>query len=212
MATLPISPTANHPSTIAAVPTCPETAPYVSVSAIDAVELLFICCQSTETKTNPNERLIIPKATCETGREGNGFTSTSDPPSFISECHPGNVDRSRKHPKARTIAIYLCRIVELLVTLLCTAVSQRAVDSHSSPSNTIFVLNSSAIKIKFSGSGVVSVVMLPVMLLDFSALTMLASIFALLEQTRPSSPCDMQSPMYPARTSNVDPEVVCEIL
>lgn len=36
------------------------------------------------------------QATCETGLEGKGLTSASEPRSSISSCQPGNVERRSK--------------------------------------------------------------------------------------------------------------------
>ena len=51
------------------------------------------------------------RATWETGREGKGLTSRSEPRSSISSCQPGKVARRRKHTKARTMATMLDEVV-----------------------------------------------------------------------------------------------------
>ena len=50
---------------------------------------------------------IRARATCETGREGKGLTSRSEPRSSVSSCQPGNVARRIKVMKARTMATML---------------------------------------------------------------------------------------------------------
>lgn len=50
---------------------------------------------------------MIAKAICETGREGNGLTSRSEPWSSSSSCQPGKVARSRRQMNAKTIATIL---------------------------------------------------------------------------------------------------------
>jgi hypothetical protein len=48
------------------------------------------------------------RATCETGREGNGLMSMSEPVrASRSSCQPGKVARRRKVTKARIIATML---------------------------------------------------------------------------------------------------------
>ena len=47
------------------------------------------------------------RATWETGREGKGFTSRSEPRSSISSCQPGKVARRMKQTKAKIIATML---------------------------------------------------------------------------------------------------------
>lgn len=47
-------------------------------------------------------------AACETGRDGNGLTSTSEPVcAFSSSCQPGNVARRMKVMKAKMMATIL---------------------------------------------------------------------------------------------------------
>jgi len=43
----------------------------------------------------------------ETGREGKGLTSRSEPRSSVSSCQPGNVARRMKQTKARMMATIL---------------------------------------------------------------------------------------------------------
>ena len=48
------------------------------------------------------------RATCETGRDGKGRTSASEPRSSTSSCQPGKVARRMKHMNARIMAMILC--------------------------------------------------------------------------------------------------------
>lgn len=54
-------------------------------------------------KTNAN-------AACETGRDGNGLTSTSEPSWRDSVCQPGKVARRMNVMKAKTIAMILGKV------------------------------------------------------------------------------------------------------
>ncbi|KAF3387861.1 hypothetical protein DPV78_011998 [Talaromyces pinophilus] len=74
----------------------------IELAATDAV-----CCHNTDTSTNTEEIPIKVKATCDTGREGKGLTSRSEPLASISSCQPGNVARRMKQKKARTSATIL---------------------------------------------------------------------------------------------------------
>lgn len=53
---------------------------------------------------------MIASETCDTGREGNGFTSTSDPSSFSAVCQPGKVAKRTKQTKAKMIAMILIKL------------------------------------------------------------------------------------------------------
>ena len=97
----------NHPSTIAAVPTPLWTLPFPKSCAIVLAATEAVCCHNTLTRTNTDATKMSASATCETGRDGNGLTSLSDPRSSISSCQPGNVARRMKHAKARMIATIL---------------------------------------------------------------------------------------------------------
>lgn len=97
----------NQPSTIADVPTPLLTLPLPMSWAIVLAATDAVCCQRTETSTNTEAMKMRASAVCETGREGNGFTSTSEPDSSRSSCHPGKVASRMKQKKARTIATML---------------------------------------------------------------------------------------------------------
>lgn len=66
-----------------------------------------MCCHSTEINPNANAVIRAANAACETGRDGNDLTSTADPESLTSSCHPGNVDRRMNATKQIAIARYL---------------------------------------------------------------------------------------------------------
>ena len=50
---------------------------------------------------------MMARATWDTGREGKGLTSRSEPRSSNSSCQPGKVARMRKQMKARMMATIL---------------------------------------------------------------------------------------------------------
>jgi hypothetical protein len=80
----------------------------IELAATDAV-----CCHNTDTSTNTEEIPIKVKATCDTGREGNGLTSRSEPLASISSCQPGNVARRMKQKKASTSATILKHYISM---------------------------------------------------------------------------------------------------
>ena len=97
----------NHPSIIADVPTPLFTLPFPRSCAIVLAATDAVCCHSTETSTKTEATKMSARATWETGREGKGLTSRSEPRSSISSCQPGKVARRRKQTKARTMATML---------------------------------------------------------------------------------------------------------
>jgi hypothetical protein len=95
----------NQPSTIADVPTPDLTLPFPKSCAIVAAATDAVCCHSTETRTKMDAMKMSARATCETGLDGKGLTSTSDPVrSSRSSCQPGKVARRTKVKKARMMA------------------------------------------------------------------------------------------------------------
>lgn len=50
---------------------------------------------------------MVARAAWETGREGKGFISVSEPEEEVSVCQPGKVARRRKVRKERTMATML---------------------------------------------------------------------------------------------------------
>lgn len=97
----------NHPNIIAEVPTPDLTLPFPKSCAIVLAATDAVCCHSTETRTKTEAMKIKASATCDTGREGKGLTSRSEPRSSVSSCQPGKVARRRKVTKARTMATML---------------------------------------------------------------------------------------------------------
>ena len=96
-----------QPSTIAAVPTPLWTLPFPRSCAIVLAATEAVCCQRTLTRTNTEATKIKASAICETGRDGNGLTSRSEPRSSVSSCQPGKVARRMKHTNARMMATIL---------------------------------------------------------------------------------------------------------
>ena len=56
---------------------------------------------------NTEAMKMSARAAWETGREGNGLTSCSDPEGSVSSCQPGNVASKMKHMNARMTATIL---------------------------------------------------------------------------------------------------------
>lgn len=97
----------NQPSTMALVPTPERTAPFPKSSDIVLAATDAVCCHSTDTSTKMDAMKMIASATCETGREGKGLTSRSEPTLSSSSCQPGKVARRRKQMKAKMMAMML---------------------------------------------------------------------------------------------------------
>jgi hypothetical protein len=97
----------NQPITIALVPTPLFTAPLPKSSAITEAATDAVCCHRTETSTKIDAMKMMASAICETGREGNGLTSRSEPSESVSSCHPGKVARRRTQIKAKMTAMML---------------------------------------------------------------------------------------------------------
>ncbi|KAH9826383.1 hypothetical protein Tdes44962_MAKER03515 [Teratosphaeria destructans] len=98
----------NQPNTIALVPTPLLTLPFPKSCATCAAATDAVCCQSTETRTKMEEMKMRARATWETGREGKGLMSMSEPVrASCSSCQPGKVAKRRKVMKARTMAMML---------------------------------------------------------------------------------------------------------
>ena len=99
----------NQPSTIAPVPTPLFTLPLPKSCATVAAATDAVCCHNTDTSTKMEAIKMSARATCETGREGKGLTSTSEPVcGSRSSCQPGKVARRMKVMKERMIATMLC--------------------------------------------------------------------------------------------------------
>lgn len=97
----------NQPSTMALVPTPLFTAPLPKSCAMTDAATDAVCCHSTETRTKMAAIKIKASAICETGRDGKGLTSRSEPSESTSSCQPGKVARSRRQTKAKMMAIIL---------------------------------------------------------------------------------------------------------
>ena len=106
-------PNPNHPNTMAVVPIPLLILPLPKSWTIVLAATAAVCCHITDTNTKTEAMNIVANATCETGRDGNGLTSRSEPSAETSSCHPGKVARRRKVRKASTIAMML--IIGLLV-------------------------------------------------------------------------------------------------
>lgn len=98
----------NHPMTMALVPTPLFTLPLPRSSAMTDAATEAVCCHSTETRTKMAAMKMMARATCETGREGKGFTSRSEPSESVSSCQTGKVARRRTQMKAKMMAMMLC--------------------------------------------------------------------------------------------------------
>lgn len=138
----------NQPSTIAAVPTPLFTLPFPKSCATVAAATEAVCCHNTDTSTKIDAMKISASATCETGREGKGLTSTSEPCASVSSCQPGKVARRMKVTKARMMAT----ILEMVVSIAIRFWAMLQCGTYSRYGNTTASLNVVATQIKFSGS------------------------------------------------------------
>lgn len=104
----------NHPSTMAVVPTPLRTLPFPKSCAMMDAATEAVCCHSTETSTNIEAMKMMARAIWETGREGKGLTSRSEPAASSSSCQPGNVARRRRQMNAKMMAMMLdiCQYLE----------------------------------------------------------------------------------------------------
>ncbi len=101
----------NQPMTIALVPTPDKTLPLARVLGYDAG-----CYRGRVLPQHRDEDEDAGdeddgQATCDTGRDGNGLTSRSEPSLSSSSCHPGKVARRRRQMKAKMMAIMLHDLV-----------------------------------------------------------------------------------------------------
>lgn len=97
----------NQPSTMAEVPTPLLTLPLPISCAMVLAATDAVCCHNTDTRMNTEEMKMSASAAWETGRDGKGLTSTSEPESPTSSCQPGNVAKRMKQKKARITATIL---------------------------------------------------------------------------------------------------------
>ena len=97
----------NQPITMALVPTPDRTLPLARSCAIILAATDAVCCHSTDTSTKMEAMKMIASAICETGLDGKGFTSRSEPSLSSSSCQPGKVARRSKQMKAKMMAMML---------------------------------------------------------------------------------------------------------
>lgn len=98
--------TPTQPSAIAAGPTCPLTVPYDRLRIILAAAEVAMCCHNNDTNANSEAKVIIPNASCDTGRDGKGLTSR-ELPSATSSCQSGKVARRSIVMNTRGTAVNL---------------------------------------------------------------------------------------------------------
>lgn len=122
MVTIMSSTKPNQPRTMEAVPTPDLMLPLPRSCETVAAATEAVCCQSTDTSTKMDEMKIRASATCETGRDGKGLTSTSEPVVASSSwCQPGKVASRMKVMKARMMAT----ILESLRQYSCAFLSEK---------------------------------------------------------------------------------------
>ena len=138
----------NQPNIIAVVPTPDLTLPFPRSCAIVLAATEAVCCHSTDTSTKTEATKMSASAICDTGLEGNGLTSRSDPLSSVSSCQPGKVARRIKQMKARTMATILN---ESKLAKAHHYKRQKGV-THIRYGKTILSLNVLATQIRFKGS------------------------------------------------------------
>lgn len=97
----------NQPNIIAVAPTPLFRLPLPRSCAIVLAATEAVCCHRTDTSTNTDATKMSARATWDTGREGKGLTSRSEPRSSVSSCQPGKVARRTKQTNARIIATIL---------------------------------------------------------------------------------------------------------
>lgn len=97
----------NQPRTMADEPTPERTAPFPKSWAMMDAATDAVCCHNTETRTKMEAMKMIAREIWETGREGKGLTSRSEPSESPSSCQPGKVARRRKQTKAKMMAMML---------------------------------------------------------------------------------------------------------
>jgi hypothetical protein len=107
MVTIMSSVKENQPMTMALVPTPDLTEPFPKSCAIVDAATEAVCCHRTETRMKIEAIKMIARATWETGREGKGLTSRSEPSESSSSCQPGKVASRMKQMKAKMMAMIL---------------------------------------------------------------------------------------------------------
>lgn len=97
----------NQPITMALVPTPDRTLPLPKSWAMMLAATEAVCCHRTETRMKMLAMKMMASAICDTGLEGKGLTSRSEPSESSSSCQPGKVARRRRQMKAKIIAMIL---------------------------------------------------------------------------------------------------------
>lgn len=97
----------NQPMTMALVPTPLLTEPLPKSCAIIDAATEAVCCHRTDTRIKMDEMKMMEMAICETGRDGKGLTSRSEPSELSSSCQPGKVAKRRRQRKAKMMAMML---------------------------------------------------------------------------------------------------------
>lgn len=97
----------NQPMTMALVPTPERTLPLPKSWAMMLAATDAVCCHRTDTSTKMEAVKMMARATCETGREGKGLTSRSEPSLSSSSCQPGKVASRSRQMKAKMMAMML---------------------------------------------------------------------------------------------------------
>lgn len=136
--------------TMALVPTPLLTEPFPKSWAMTEAATEAVCCQRTETRTKMDEIKMMARAICETGRDGKGLTSRSDPSESSVSCQPGKVANKMKQTKAKTMAMILFWKVSILSRVEIWAAETAL--TYIRYGNTIISLNWAASQIRFSGS------------------------------------------------------------
>jgi len=71
---------------------------------MEAAEAAATCCHRADVSVKSEAIPSINMQTCETGLDGNGLMSMSEPVlASCSSCQPGNVDKSKKAKTERAI-------------------------------------------------------------------------------------------------------------
>lgn len=138
----------NQPSTMALVPTPDLTLPLPKSSAMVDAATEAVCCHNTLTSTKMEAMKMMARATCDTGRDGKGFTSRSDPSLSSSSCQPGKVASRRKQMKAKIMAM----ILGVAVSFDRSLGLGEADTTHMRYGNTIESLNWLASQMRLRGS------------------------------------------------------------
>lgn len=136
----------NQPITMALVPTPDLTEPLPKSCAMTDAATEAVCCHRTETRTKMDEMKMMARAIWETGREGKGLTSRSEPSLSSSSCQPGKVARRMKQMKAKTIAMMLIFVRKGHLH------RELERETHIRYGNTIMSLNCAANQMRFNGS------------------------------------------------------------